>query len=234
MERRTGLAYALCTAAAAAVGLLFVRAALSFAPSLKAEFSGDPLTYVYVFVVTAVVFLALGYVLGRRIDEFRRLSTTDPLTGLANRRAFEDRLREEWLRSRRYGTPLSLLMVDIDGLKRINDEQGHAAGDAVLRAAAAAIAATLRRTDFGARWGGDEFAILSPSTKVDAAERLGQRLIDQLRRQSPLEKMPVTASIGVSTFDQDDAAASMERLWEFADAALYQAKHDGRNRVKLA
>jgi predicted kinase len=119
-------------------------------PSLSFEFLTNRLTYVYVFIATAVVFLLLGYTLGRRIDELRRLSATDSLTGLANRRAFHARLREEWLRARRYGSPLSLLLVDVDGLKRINDEGGHTAGDEVLRSAARSIAVTMRVTDFGA------------------------------------------------------------------------------------
>ncbi|MBI2187744.1 MAG: GGDEF domain-containing protein [Acidobacteria bacterium] len=135
MERRRGLAYAFITAAGAVLGLLLLRAAFSFVPSLTFEFFVNRLTYVYVFAATALVFLVLGYILGRRIDELRRLSTTDALTGLANRRAFQARLRDEWQRARRYASPLSLLLIDIDGLKQINDERGHAAGDEVLRAA---------------------------------------------------------------------------------------------------
>src|SRR5690348_7104258 len=120
MERRRSVTYALFTSAAAALGLLVVRTAFSFVPSLTFDFVADRLTYLYVFLVTASVFLLLGYLLGRRIDELRRLSTTDPLTELANRRAFEQRLNAEWQRSRRDRTPLSLLLIDIDGLKRVN------------------------------------------------------------------------------------------------------------------
>jgi GGDEF domain-containing protein len=148
MERRRWWAYALLTATAAALGLLLIRAAFAYVPSLTFELLTNRLTYVYVFVATALVFLVLGYILGRRIDELRRLSATDSLTGLANRRAFQARLREEWLRARRYGSPLSLRLVDVDGLKRINDERRHAAGDEVLRTAARAIAMTMRVTDF--------------------------------------------------------------------------------------
>src|SRR5919109_4723077 len=184
MERRRGLAYAFLTAAAAVLGLLLMRAAFTFVPSISFEFFANRLTYVYVFVATAIVFLALGYILGRRIDELRRLSTTDPLTGLANRRAFQARLRVEWQRAHRYLSPLSLLLIDIDGLKRINDERGHAAGDLVLRTAAHAINATMRTADFGARWGGDEFAIVAPNTVRSAAQQLAQRLLGHVSEQA--------------------------------------------------
>src|SRR5919109_1027036 len=97
-------------------------------------------------ILTATVFLVIGYVLGRQVDELRRLATTDSLTGLANRRAFQSRLRDERRRARRYQSSLSLLLIDIDGLKRINDERGHAAGDQGLRAAAHEIKATMRAT----------------------------------------------------------------------------------------
>lgn len=235
MDRRRGVAYALLTAAAAVLGLLLLRAVFSFVPSLTFEFVTNRLTYVYVFMATAVVFLVLGYVLGRRIDELRRLSTTDPLTGLANQRAFQARLRDEWQRARRYTSPLSLLLIDVDGLKHINDERGHAAGDQVLRAAAHAINATMRVTDFGARWGGDEFAIVAPNTVRRSAHRLAQRLLGQVVRQATARDVAVTISIGVATLEPEShPSATVEWLLNAADAALYRAKSDGRNRVKIA
>jgi diguanylate cyclase (GGDEF)-like protein len=235
MERRKGFVYALLTAVAAVLGLLLVRAAFSFVPSLTFEFFTNRLTYVYVFMATALVFVVLGYVLGRRIDELRRLSTTDPLTGLANQRAFQARLRDEWQRARRYTSPLSLLLVDIDGLKRINDERGHAAGDQGLRDAAHAIEATMRVTDFGARWGGDEFAIVAPNTARRPAQRLAQRLLGQMSRQATSRDVAVTISVGVATLEpESDRSATVEWLQNAADAALYQAKSEGRNRVNVA
>jgi diguanylate cyclase (GGDEF)-like protein len=235
MERRQGLAYALLTAAAAVLGLLLLRAAFSFVPSLTFEFLTNRLTYVYVFIATAVVFLVLGYVLGRRIDELRRLSTTDALTGLANQRAFQARLRGEWERARRYTSPLSLLLIDIDGLKQINDERGHAAGDDVLRTTARAINATMRVTDFGARWGGDEFAIVAPNSVRRSAQRLAQRLLGHVSRQAKARDAAVTISVGVATIEpQSQPSATVEWLLDAADAALYRAKSDGRNRVNVA
>jgi diguanylate cyclase (GGDEF)-like protein len=234
MERRWW-AYGLLTATAVVLGLLLIRATFAYVPSLTFEFLTNRLTYVYVFVATAVVFLMLGYTLSRRIDELRRLSATDALTGLPNRRAFHARLREEWLRARRYNSPLSLLLVDVDGLKQINDERGHAAGDEVLRTAARAIAVTMRVTDFGARWGGDEFAIVAPNTVRQSAQHLAQRLVGHVSTEALAHQAAVTISVGGATVEpHQNASATIERLLEAADAALYQAKNDGRNRVRIA
>lgn len=234
MGRRWWL-YALLTATAASVGLLLIRVAFAYVPSLAIEFLANRLTYVYVFVATALVFLVLGYTLGRRIDELRRLSATDALTGLANRRAFQTRLREEWLRARRYGSSLSLLLVDVDGLKQINDQRGHAAGDEVLRTAAHAIALTMRVTDFGARWGGDEFAIVAPNTVQRSAQHLAQRLLEHVSNEARSHDAAVTISIGVATIDPGrDSSATAEWLVDAADSALYRAKSEGRNRVRVA
>jgi diguanylate cyclase (GGDEF)-like protein len=235
MERRRTVVYAFFTAAAAVLGLLLIRAAFSFVPSLTFEFFTNRLTYIYVFVATAVVFMVLGYVLGRRIDELKRLSTTDPLTGLANRRAFQTQLRDEWRRASRCTSPLSLLLIDIDGLKRINDERGHAAGDRVLQTTAHAIKAAMRSSDVGARWGGDEFAIVAPNTVRGSAERLAQRLLGHVSEQARARDAAVTISVGVATLEPDhDRSATVERLQNAADAALYRAKSEGRNRVKVA
>jgi diguanylate cyclase (GGDEF)-like protein len=223
------------TAAAAALGLLLLRSSFSSVGSLAFEFLTNRLTYVYVFVVTAAVFLVVGYILGRQIDELRRLSTTDSLTGLANRRAFQARLRDELRRTRRYTSSLSLLLIDIDGLKRINDERGHAVGDLVLRTAAHAITTTMRITDIGARWGGDEFALVAPNTDRTAARRLAQRLLGEVERQTRGREAPVTVSIGVATLEPDaNPSAKVEWLLNEADAALLQAKGNGRNRVNVA
>jgi diguanylate cyclase (GGDEF)-like protein len=235
MQRRRGVAWAFVTAAGAVTGLLLIRATLTFVPSLTFEFFRNRLTYVYVFVATAVVFLALGYVLGRRIDKLTRLSTTDPLTGLANRRAFQARLEDEGRRASRYGSHLSLLLIDIDGLKRINDEWGHAAGDLVLRTAAHAINAAMRATDFGARWGGDEFAIVAPNTSRRAADQLGHRLLGHVSEQARSRQAAVTISVGVATFEPEgEPTMNMENLLSAADTALYRAKQEGRNRVNVA
>ena len=235
MERRRGFYYSLATSAGIVLGLLVLRTAFASEYSIAAEFVSNRLTYVYVFVATAVVFMVLGYILGRQVDELRRLSTTDALTGLANRYGFHVRLREEWRRSRRYGAPLSLLLIDVDGLKHVNDRQGHEAGDHMLRRVAWAIKHTLRETDFGARWGGDEFAIIAPNTARPAAHRLGQRLLMQLKERASVGEAPATASIGLAILDPTQhEPRSIAWLMRAADKALYLAKAGGRNRVTVA
>jgi diguanylate cyclase (GGDEF)-like protein len=235
LKRRRSVYYALLTGTAAVLGLLLLRVALLPTPPLALEFLRNRLTYFYVFAVTAVVFVTLGYVLGRKIDQLRRLATTDALTGLANRRAFLDRLRDECRRAERYGSALSLLLIDIDGLKRVNDKHGHAAGDKALRTAAHAINSTMRGTDVGARWGGDEFAIVAPSTARREANRLAQRLLGQVARQANTGEVAVTVSVGVSTFEPTtDPSPDVDSMLNTADAALLRAKSAGRNQVKVA
>jgi diguanylate cyclase (GGDEF)-like protein len=160
---------------------------------------------------------------------------TDALTGLANRHAFQVRLREEWRRSRRYRAPLALLLIDVDGLKRVNDEQGHEAGDRVLRDVAGAIRHTLRGTDIGARWGGDEFAIIAPNTGPQAAQRLAHRLLAHTRARTRDDGAPLTVSVGLAVFDPTQRRrGSTEMLMRDADEALLRAKSNGRDRVKVA
>lgn len=155
-------------------------------------------------------------------------------SGLPNRRALESRLRDEWRRSERYGSPLSMLLIDIDGLKRINDERGHAAGDQILRGTSEAIRLSLRGPDCGARWGGDEFAVLAPNTAADAARTLAKRLLDQMTQQVSTNRT-ATASIGVATFDPArNASVTAESLMREADAALYRAKSGGRHHVGVS
>jgi diguanylate cyclase len=115
------------------------------------------------------------------------------------------------------------------------DERGHAAGDLVLQTASHAINATMRRSDFGARWGGDEFAIVAPNTPRRAAQQLAQRLLGHLSEQARARGAPVTISIGVATWEpHEEASATVEWLRSAADTALYQSKSDGRNRVAVA
>lgn len=225
MERRRGLNYALLTAVGAVTGLLILRALFTSTETLSTDFLSNRLLYGYVFAVTAVIFLGLGYVLGRQADTLRRLSTTDSLTGLCNRRALDDRVRAV-----RYGSPLALLLVDIDGLKRINDQLGHRAGDNLLRRTATAIRHSLRASDVGARWGGDEFAILAPQTSRDAARQLGERLLVQLKKASDSEHVGISASVGVAVFARDERLIeNPDSLMRAADKALYRAKADGRD-----
>ena len=199
-----------------------------------AELLSDRLTYLYVFFATAMILASVGFALGRQADRLAALSETDVLTGLPNRRAFGRRLSEEFRRSSRYATPMSLLFIDIDGLKQVNDEQGHAIGDRLIRTVAVAIAEELRTSDFGARWGGDEFAVLAPNTAEDAARSSAERLVARVAEESRDDRYQTTISIGVATFDPTrHNYADLTALTRAADDALYRAKASGRNRVQV-
>lgn len=137
--------------------------------------------------------------------------------------------------ARRYRAPLALLLIDVDDLKHVNDEQGHEAGDRVIRDVGGAIRHTLRGTDIGARWGGDEFAIIAPNTGPAAAHRLGQRVLVHMKERTRGGDAPVTVSVGLAVFDPaKQPLQSMRTLMRAADQALYQAKANGRNRIKVA
>ena len=159
--------------------------------------------------------------------QLQTLSVTDGLTGLKNRRAFEERLNEEFSRARRYGTQLSFLLLDVDNFKQFNDTFGHLAGDELLQALARLLEKHNRIEDFVARYGGEEFAIIIPNTDLESA------LITAERCRSEIEKLPhqVTISIGVSTLSATMPNANA--LVAAADIALYDAKNNGRNRVKI-
>ncbi len=166
----------------------------------------------------------------------QRMASTDELTGVFNRRAFEAAIRSEIARARRYGTALSLLLVDLDAFKRVNDEHGHIAGDRVLQETARILQATVRLADTVARWGGEEFAVLLPETGMgDAAqfaERLRQRLGDIVHHLPGGVTLSVTCSIGVAQFDS--VSVNDTTFFAAADVALFRAKEAGRNRVCLA
>jgi diguanylate cyclase (GGDEF)-like protein len=198
------------------------------------ELAADRPDYIYVGVSTAVTFTLFGYILGRQTDQLAELSETDPLTGLFNARGLFDRLDAELARSRRYREPLALLSVDLDGLKSINDRYGHRAGDDAIRSVADVIRSELRHSDVGARWGGDEFAVLAPSTSRVAALALAERIRVLIPQWST--RWPLSVSVGVATLDPDTDGEGFDSatLMRAADAAMYEAKHSGRDRVVVA
>ena len=169
-------------------------------------------------------------------EHFRALAQTDGLTGLPNFRSFHARLEEEVARADRYAHPLSCTMVDLDGLKEINDRLGHAAGNRAILALADAVREELRDTDFAARYGGDEFVVLLPQTTAAAAGLFAERLRRRLLEVSQAAGLPVRASIGVAALSPDEVGASdaAEDLLRRADEALYKAKRSGRDRVEVA
>jgi diguanylate cyclase (GGDEF)-like protein len=151
---------------------------------------------------------------------------TDSLTGLANRRSFEARFEEEIYRAGRTRQPLTLMLVDVDGFKSINDNHGHPAGDAALKRVAGALS-TNRRSDRCARVGGDEFAVLLPDTDPSGAGEVAERLLDTIRRDDK-QGVAVRVSLGLAAFP--GAGSSAEELHHAADVALYEAKRLGGDR----
>lgn len=193
----------------------------------------DTALYAYVGLSTAIAFSLFGYVLGRQIERLANLSETDPLTGLYNRRGLSQQMATELARWRRYCAPLAVVLVDLDGLKRINDRYGHAAGDAALGQVAAAIRAELREGDIGARWGGDEFAILATNTPSPSSLALAERLRHVISAsRAPL---PLTASFGIAALEGngDRNHLNSATLMQAADVALYDAKKRGGNAVAI-
>jgi diguanylate cyclase (GGDEF)-like protein len=167
-------------------------------------------------------------------DELADLATRDELTSTANRRAIEATLSGEVERARRYGRELSVLFLDIDHFKAINDGLGHAAGDRVLAEFAAAVKSCLRPVDSLGRWGGEEFVIVLPETGADSAARAAERIRAHIAAQcaDPDLGTELTCSIGAGSYPAD--AADVPALIDLADGAMYEAKRLGRNRVAIA
>jgi diguanylate cyclase (GGDEF)-like protein len=171
----------------------------------------------------------------RLYEQAERLATTDGLTGLSNRRSFTAQLQARHREAERYKKPLSLLLLDIDHFKKVNDTYGHPAGDAVLRGVALAARTQARETDLCARYGGEEMAFILPETDARGAMVIAERVRAAVAAaQHPTESgnIRVTVSVGVATSPAD--GDSPEALLEAADKALYRAKQAGRNRVEAA
>ncbi len=165
-----------------------------------------------------------------------RLSTTDELTGLRNRRFLNGALRVEFMRANRYETPLTVLMADLDHFKEVNDRFGHPAGDAVLRGVSEFLLANSRVTDVTGRYGGEEFLVILAQSPTDGGAHyadLWRAQVEQSTFEAPGgESLRVTLSIGVASYCK--SMRSPEDLVALADAALYRAKQKGRNRVEVA
>jgi len=184
---------------------------------------------------------AISERLGRIIERFRaeqlllRLATTDPLTGLYNRRHYFDLAEMEIERSKRYGHPLACIMFDIDYFKRINDSYGHLFGDRVLKGMVWRCRETIRQVDIFARYGGDEYVILLPETGQERSKQLADRLCSGFQNR-PLKiddrEISITLSMGVASMPGDNKLA-LDTLLNRADEALYAAKAKGRNQVSV-
>jgi len=176
--------------------------------------------------------------LHRLNDELTRLSTTDALTEVGNRRLFDQTLKAEWMRAARRQGPIGLLMIDVDHFKEYNDHYGHPAGDAVLRQIARMVGESVRRGgELVARYGGEEFALLLPGADLEAAcavaERCRQRVSDaKIEHRASTTSAWLGVSIGVAS-QQATAGVDCSALVEIADAALYRAKRCGRGRIEF-
>jgi diguanylate cyclase (GGDEF)-like protein len=198
-------------------------------------FNEDDLQMIQSFASQAVVVLERN-VLYTQTERLKKLSITDPLTGLLNRRYFQERLEEEIARSERHGRMLSLMMLDIDGFKTYNDTFGHPAGDKLLKLISDAIMNSVRTMDIVARFGGDEFLILLPETDpvlaAHIAERIRKEVTDAAFKPGgtpPGGAAAVSVSIGIASYPQ--SGDTLEKVVEQVDRALYQAKMKGKNRI---
>lgn len=194
-------------------------------------------------ILIAVVGIALAALLGalvlvwsrnERMQELQQQASQDPLTGLKNRRRFDEDLHTELARSRREETVGAVLMLDLDHFKQVNDTLGHPAGDRVIADIAGVLTTRMRATDVVARLGGDEFAVVLPRCDLDEAEDLADAIAKAIRLHTPPGEAapPITTSIGVATFGP--RSNSFEDVLSAADNALYEAKRAGRDSVRIA
>ena len=172
----------------------------------------------------------------QKTEELKKISITDSLTGLLNRRYFQERMSEEIERSRRHHLPLSLIMLDVDDFKSVNDTLGHPVGDEVLKIIARCLRTCIRTIDVAARYGGEEFTVILPQTSKADAQAIADRICSEVYRLDlPFakadQKLLLSVSLGLATYPED--AESLEELIRNADTALYAAKSQGKNRVVI-
>ena len=185
-------------------------------------------SYIAMFYLAA----AFSGVLRGQARDVMRLAHTDPLTGLANRRALRRALERDVARAARYGHPCSVLVLELDRFKLINDRFGHLAGDEALRKVAATLTASCRATDVLARFGGDEFVVVMPHTNAEDAYHVGHRICRDIEEFTLLRGLPLTLSAGSSTYPADGDAA--QELLDAADRAMYVVKRRGGNGIGCA
>lgn len=193
------------------------------------------LTLIYAEFLTLVAFSIFGFILGKHTEKIEQLAFRDKLTGLYNRHYLIEQLNELMALHKRYQERFSLIMLDLDHFKRVNDSYGHAVGDKTLQATASCIMKEIRETDFGSRFGGEEFIVVCPHTSVNDCYELAERIrttIEELRSDNLGFPGPQTISAGVFEVSSNQEL-SLSQILNKADQALYRAKKEGRNRVAV-
>jgi len=192
------------------------------------RFSSDDIALVE--LLSQLVGASIGNI--KLFERMQHQATTDGLTGLSNHRRLYEILEKELWRSRRYGGPISLIMIDIDNLKQINDTYGHRAGDKVIKKISSKIKECIRQIDTAARYGGDEFAVILPNTSLADATVVAERMVEAVGSSTITwnkEQIPLSISVGVGEYD---AQSSPEDITSRSDQALYIAKQAGKNTVR--
>ena len=209
--------------------LLFVKV---FSRSINDSFY---LTLIYTEIFSLVFFSLFGYILGKYTEKIEQLAFRDNLTGLYNRHYLVEKLNEIVSLHKRYKGKFSLVMLDLDHFKNVNDSYGHAVGDRTLKAAARCIMAEIRDTDFASRYGGEEFIVICPNTSVNDCHEVAERIrtaIKSLGTDTLGFPGPQTISAGVYELPSDQGLSPIQIL-NNVDQALYHAKKTGRNKVVI-
>lgn len=198
---------------------------------LKEDVISNQKNIITIMGLLSMIIIILGLNGIRQNRLLKSLSQIDTLSGLYNRRFMNQRIEEEISKYKRYETPFSILLVDVDFFKKINDNYGHDKGDLVIKKISTLMQQNTRDTDINARWGGEEFLILVPNSNLEGALTLANNLKQIIEKTNFETKEKITVSIGVSTFNEN---LNQEELLKLADNALYKAKNNGRNKVEFA
>ena len=223
--------------------VLFIAGYMVSLGTFSGQRDASHLVVSLIFALGACFVLLVCVLAHGTVKDIKRIATleaetiTDPLMGIFNRRCFERRLEEEYARARRYGFPLSLLMIDIDHFKKVNDDHGHPAGDLVLKGIGGILKGAVRNVDVPARYGGEEVALLLPHTPDKDATVLADRIRRAIEDHLFLVDAPgrsgipvhCTVSIGIAAMTPECTSAG--EFLQMADSAMYRAKQDGRNRT---
>ncbi len=234
-QRNRRITQFILLAMAADIGLIGIELAGGLNP--LTDMAQRPFLYIYILFGTLVAFGVFGAMVGSREDRLEEMALRDSLTGLFNVRYLQMRTQEELAAAKRYQTPLSFVLFDIDHFKRVNDAHGHPVGDEVLRRVGQMIQSELREGEIAARVGGEEFALLLPHTSAEnatiGAERIRRAIGQTVLETGSGNKIAVTVSAGVAC-TADQTLHSADAIYRHADQALYQAKEQGRNKVVIA